>query len=316
VGKTAVIAALAGNGALALLKGITAALTGSAAMLAETFHSIADTGNQCLMLLGLRLGTKPPDEEHPFGYGKNVYFWAFVVSIMLFTVGGAWSLWEAVRHYLHPVDRQAPLWAYGVLAASCVFEAGSFAVAFRGLLQVKGDRSMRQVWEESRDPTLFTVLLEDSAALISLVIAAAGLWLSTATDNGLWDAAASAVIGLLLLAVAVVLAMENHSLLLGETAPPRVKQAIRAAVLGQPGVVGIRDLRTMHIGPHRILVVLLVQFSPELHVPEVEDLVARLQRAVAEALEGDTDSRLVVIEPAPLGRRPERRVQRASSATR
>jgi len=312
--RTAVIAALAGNAALAVLKGVSAAFTGSAAMLAETFHSVADTGNECLLLLGLRLGERPPDEEHPFGYGKNVYFWAFVVSIMLFTLGGAWSLWEAVRHFLHPIDKRPSVWAYAILAGGFLFESMSLGVALRGLLRGRGDRSFLEFWRESRDPTLLTVLLEDSAALVSLGVAAAGLWLTARTGDGLWDAAASAVIGALLLGVALVLAAENHSLLLGETAPPRVQRAIRAVVLRQPEVRGIQDLYTMHLGPSRILIVLGVHFAPELRVADVEDVIARLQRDLLEALHGETDSRLIVIEPAPPRRSaPERRSGRMRS---
>ena len=303
--RTAVIAALAGNAALAGLKGTSAAFTGSAAMLAETFHSVADTANEILLLLGMWLGARPPDESHPFGYGKNVYFWAFVVSVMLFTLGGAWSIWEGVRHYVHPVDKRASLWAYAVLGGGLVFESISFGIALRGLFRAKGPRSIRDYWRESRDPTLLTVLLEDSAALVSLVIAAAGLWLTGRTGEGVWDAAASALIGVVLLAVAVVLAFENYSLLLGETATPRVEQAIRAAVLGDRGVRGIRELHTMHLGPRRILIVLGVTFAPDLRVPEVEEAVMRVQRRIAEALGGLTDDRLVVIEPAPAnGRTP------------
>jgi cation diffusion facilitator family transporter len=217
--KTAVVAALVGNGALAVLKGTSAAFTGSAAMLAETFHSIADTANEALLLLGMRLATRPADDDHPFGHGKAVYFWAFVVSIMLFTLGGAWSIWEALRHYLHPVSKQATLWAYGVLAAAFVFESISFGVALHSLNAVRGSRPILDYWQDSRDPALLTVLLEDSAALVALPIAASGLWLTSYTGNGVWDAAASAVIGVLLLSVAVVLAIENHSLLIGESAP-------------------------------------------------------------------------------------------------
>ena len=306
--RTAVVAALVGNGALAVLKGTSAAFTGSAAMLAETFHSIADTANEALLLLGLRLARRPPDDDHPFGHGKAIYFWAFVVSIMLFTLGGGWSIWEALRHYLHPVSKQATLWAYGVLAGAFVFESISFGVALRSLNAARGSRPILEYWQDSRDPALLTVLLEDSAALVALPIAAAGLWLTASTGNGLWDAAASAVIGVLLLAVAVVLAIENHSLLIGETAPRRTEQAIRAAVLGEPGVVGIQGLHTMHLGPNQILIVLGVHFAEDLGVPAVEGIVRRLERRVVDALDGMTDARLIVIEPAPLsGPRPTKK---------
>ena len=296
--RTAVLAALAGNGMLAILKGAGALVTGSAAMLAETCHSIADTGNQCLLFLGMRLAERPPDDEHPFGYGKDVYFWGFVVSMMLFSLGGAVSVWEAVRHYLHPVVKEISLWAYGGLAAGFVFETASLAIALRELRRAKGDRSLRAYWRESRDATLITVLLEDSAALVSLTIAVVAIWLTARTGNGTWDAAGSALIGLLLLAVAVVLAFENYSLLLGERASPGVEQAIRRAVTADPAVEGIAALHTMHLGPTRILIVIEARFAPDLRATDVERAVERVQRRIIELLGHRTDSRLIVVEPS------------------
>jgi cation diffusion facilitator family transporter len=157
--RTAVLAALLGNAALAALKGVAAAFTGSAAMLAETFHSLADTGNEALLFLGMRLAARPPDERHPFGHGKDVYFWAFVVSVMLFTLGAGFSIWEAVRHYLHPVSRTESAWAYGVLAGGFVFESASLLFAVRGIRAAMGDQSFGEYWRDARDPTLPTVLL-------------------------------------------------------------------------------------------------------------------------------------------------------------
>ena len=296
--RTAVVAAFAGNGALAILKGVGALVTGSAAMLAETCHSIADTGNQCLLFLGMRLAERPPDDDHPFGYGKDVYFWGFVVSMMLFSLGGAVSVWEGVRHYLHPVRKEISLWAYGGLAAGFAFESASFAIAFRGLRRVKGSRSLRAYWRESRDATLLTVLLEDSAALISLTIAVVALWLTAHTGNGTWDAAGSALIGLVLLGVAVVLAFENYSLLLGERASRRVEETIRGIVSSDQAVTGISALHTMHLGPTRILIVVEARFAPELRAPDVERAVERVQRRIIEILGHRTDSRLIVIEPS------------------
>lgn len=302
--RTAVVAALLGNTALAVLKGAGAVFTGSAAMLAETCHSIADTGNQCLLYLGMRLAARLPDEDHPFGYGKDVYFWGFVVSVMLFTVGGAVSLWEAVRHSLHPVAKEVSLWAYGSLACGFVFESASLAVALRGLMRAKGRRSIAAYWRESRDATLLTVLLEDTAALVSLTIAVVALWLTARTGDGLWDAAGSALIGVILLGVAVVLAAENYSLLLGERASPPVERAIRDAVMSDAAVTGISGLHTMHLGPTRILIVIEVRFAPDLRTPDVERAVQRLQRRLIEVLGNRTDSRLIVVEPAPAREAP------------
>jgi cation diffusion facilitator family transporter len=297
--KSAVIAALLGNAALALLKGTSAVFTGSAAMLAETFHSIADTGNQTLLFLGMRLARRPPDEIHPFGHGMNVYFWSFVVSMMLFTLGGAFSIWEAVRHYLHPVEKTPTMWAYGVLAGAFVFESISLGVALHNLKRNAGTRSLRQYWRDSRDPTLVTVLMEDGAALVALLVAATGLWLTQTTGEGLWDAAASGLIGLLLIAVAIVLAVESHSLLIGERAPAWVEREIRSVVESEPAVTRLAELHTMHLGPRSVFIVLGLTFAGHLTAGEVEDTVAHLQRRLAERLAGLTTERLIVIEPTP-----------------
>ena len=296
--KVAVIAALLGNLALATLKGVAAALTGSASMLAETFHSIADTGNQALLLIGLRLARRPPDARHPFGHGKNVYFWAFIVSAMLFTLGGALSIWEAVRHLLHPSERTSLGWAYGVLAGGVVFEALSFGIALRSLWRAKGDRSVLEYWREVRNPTIVTVLCEDSAALVSLLVAAGGLALAQRTGDPFWDAAASAVIGAILIGVAVLLAFENYSLLLGEGAPPEIERSIRAGVEKEAGVRALHDLRTMHLGPHALLIVVTVEFAPGLDTVAIQSVVSRLRARLGAVLESATDPRLIVIEPA------------------
>jgi cation diffusion facilitator family transporter len=293
----AVMAALLGNAALAVLKGTAATLTGSSAMLAETFHSVADTGNQALLFLGMRLGRRPPDRPHPFGHGKNVYFWAFVVSMLLFSVGGAFAIWEAVRTFLHRTGEHGSLlWAYGVLAGAFVFEAISLGVALHSLREAKGNRSVRRYWRENRDPTIPTVVLEDSAALISIVVAAAGLALSSHTGSVVWDGVASGVIGVILITVAVLLAVENHSLLIGERAAPDVEARIREEASADADVVEVMALSTMHLGPHAILVTLGIRFRPELTAPRVETAIERLQARITKALEGSTDARLVVIE--------------------
>lgn len=305
--KTAVTAAFLGNAALAVLKGVAASLTGSAAMLAETFHSVADTGNQALLFLGLRLAKRPPDAHHPFGHGRDVYFWAFVVSMMLFTVGGAFSIWEGVHRFRAPVLGASPAWAFGVLAGGFVFEGASLVVAFRALGAARGGRPLGEFWRDTRDPTLLTVVLEDTAALISLAVAALGLALSLATGDTSWDAGASVVIGGVLLAVAVVLALENYSLLLGEAAPPTVEREIRQVVEADRAVQGLRALRTMALGPEEFLVVLEIVFARDLETADVEAAVRRLETAVIDAARGGTRRALVVIEPAPPMKRHRRR---------
>jgi cation diffusion facilitator family transporter len=295
--RIAVAAALVGNLALALLKAISAFVTGSAAMLAETFHSAADTGNQVLLLLGMRLGRQPPDAVHPFGYGKNVYFWAFVVSVMLFTVGGAFSIWEGLHKLRAPGQHGSLAWAFGVLAGAFVFESISLAVAVRSLRRAKGRTPLREFWRESRDPTLITVVLEDSSALLSIVLAAGGLGLSSVTGQPAWDSLASVAIGLVLIGVAIVLAFENYSLLLGEAAPPDVLARISRAAAADPAVTGVMGLRTMHLGPTSLLVVLQVDFRDELSAAEVEAAAERLRDAVAAEVGDSGKRRLIVIEP-------------------
>jgi cation diffusion facilitator family transporter len=300
--KTAVIAALGGNLALAILKGIAAAVTGSAAMLAETFHSIADTGNQVLLAVGMRLATRPPDRAHPFGHGKDIYFWAFVVSMLLFNVGGAFAIWEGI-HALRTPDAAMSrnvAWAYGVLAGAFVFESASFVVAIRSLEKVKRDLTFREFWHVNRDPTLMTVVLEDGAALVSILVAATGLTLRQLTGAEFWDGIASLLIGGILIAVALLLGFENYSLLIGEAAPPKIERKIREIASHDEAVARVVGLRTMHVGPESILVVLIVKFRDDLDVPDVEAAVARLHAAIVDALgEDTTDPRLVIVEPAP-----------------
>ena len=297
--RTAVVAALLGNGALVVLKGIAAVATGSAAMVAETFHSGADTGNQVLLLLGQRSARRPPDEAHPFGYGRSVYFWTFVVSVMLFTVGGVAAIAEAVRTFLYPHEHESFAWAYGVLAGAFVFEGISFAVAFRMVRRVQGTRPFPKFWRDSRDPTLLTVLLEDSAALASIVIAGVGIAIGQVTGNPRWDGAASVVIGLILLAVAVMLAFETYTLLLGETAPPEVQARLREAAARDPALARVVSLHTMHLGPDALLVVVGAQFRDELTAAEVAAAVNRIQEGMRAVLDDRTTARMIVIEPTP-----------------
>jgi cation diffusion facilitator family transporter len=297
--KTAVIAALAGNAALAALKGVSAAATGSAAMLAETFHSIADTGNQLLLLLGMRLAQRPPDEARPFGHGRNVYFWAFVVSVMLFSLGGAFAIWEAIVKLRQGGEHATSAWTYGVLAGGFVFEAASLGVALHSFRKAKGVASLRKFWRDNRDPTLTTVILEDTAALFSLLVAATGIRLSEVTGDSVWDAAASGIIGVVLIAVALLLAAENYSLIIGESAAPEREARIRAAIESDAAVERLAGLYTTHLAPESVLVVAQVKFRPHVRLAELEAAVGRLEERVAPLAGSQTTRRMIVIEPAP-----------------
>jgi cation diffusion facilitator family transporter len=306
--SVAVAAAFTGNAALAVLKGVAAFSSGSAAMLAETLHSVADTGNQALLFLGLRLAKRPPDAHHPFGHGRDVYFWAFIVAMTLFTLGGAGSIWEAVHRFRNPEPRESSVWAFAVLGAGFLFESGAFAVAFHSLGKVRRGRRLTEYWRDNRDPTIITVLLEDAAALLSLTLATAGLTLNHLTGSSTWDALASLLIGVVLLIVAGVLAFENYSLLLGEAAAPPVQRKIRTLVEADAAVVDLRKLRTMALGPQEFLVVLEVAFVPDLTAVAVAAAVRRLEDGIVAELEGATRRTLVVIEPAP----PRRAARRAA----
>jgi cation diffusion facilitator family transporter len=296
--KAAVVAAFAGNAALAALKAVAAAMTGSAAMLAETFHSLSDTGNQALLLLGMRLARRPPEPRHPFGHGRNVYFWAFVVSIVLFTAGGAFSIWEGVEKFLHPRGEPGGYpWAYGVLAGALVFESMSITVALRALAQVKGRQSIADYVRDNRDPMLLTVVLEDAAALTSILLAAGGIALMQVTGRVVWDAIASGAIGLTLIAVAIVLAYENYSLLLGESASPTTQALIRRAIESDVAVAGLITLYTVHLAPDELLVAAVVDFKDHLTAPEIETAVQRLHEAIRAAL-ATPRPRFILIEAA------------------
>jgi cation diffusion facilitator family transporter len=299
---TAVIAALLGNGTLATIKGVVAAMTGSSGMLAETFHSVADTGAQGLLFLGLRRARRRPDRGHPFGHGKDVYFWSFVVAVMLFTLGGAFSIGEAVHKLRNPGEHESVGWAYAVLATGFVVESITFGVAWRSLTRARRGRSIAMFWRETRDPTLLTVLLENAAALVSPIVAAAGLLLTQMTGRSTWDAIASGVIGVLLIAVAVVLAFENYSLLIGEAAPKRVEDRVRGAIEADSGVETIHSLATMHVGPAEVVVLVTVGLTDRAR-DRVEATIARLHRRVTEALGSEAKAQAIAIEPSRSARR-------------
>jgi cation diffusion facilitator family transporter len=295
--RTAVLAALAGNGALALSKGVAAAMTGSTAMIAETLHSIADTGNQLLLLVGMRLARRPPDDSHPFGYGSNVYFWSFVVAGLIFTIGGSAAILEGIETLRHPSPPESFFWAYAVLGASVVFESFGFVAGMRGVNRDRGRTPLHQYLHESRDPTLLVVVCEDGAALVSIGIALAGLGLTQATGNRMWDGAASCLIGLLLVGVAAFLAYETYSLLIGEPATQPLRTQIRRVVEGDGDVDRLVALHTLHLGPETVLVALGVHFRPDLSAADVEHGVQRLQTAIERELDGLTNPRLILIEP-------------------
>lgn len=250
----AVLAALAANFGIAITKFIAFLLTGSASMLAESVHSVADTGNEVLLLVGHGRSDRPRSEDHPFGFGRERYFYAFVVSVMLFTVGAAFSIYDGVHKVITPAEIHDSLIAFIVLGASMVLEAFSLRTAIREANKVRGGRNWGTFIRRTKSPELPVVLLEDTAALIGLVFAFAGVGLSVGTGNGRWDGVGSLGIGVLLATAAAILAMEMKSLLIGESASSDVQRRIVAALEDGPELAGVIHLRTVHIGPDSVLV--------------------------------------------------------------
>lgn len=250
----AVVAAFAANLGIAVIKFVAFLLTGSASMLAEAVHSVADTGNEVLLLVGRDRSSRPASPEHPFGFGRERYFYGFVVSVMLFTVGAAFSVYDGVHKIMNPEPVHSPLVAFGVLVLSAVLEGFSLRTGIREANRVRGGRNWGAFIRRSKAPELPVVLLEDVAALIGLVFAFAGVALSVLTSDGRWDGAGSLGIGLLLATAAAILAVEMKSLLIGESASPEMQRMIIAALEDGPDLVRVIHLRTVHISPDSVLV--------------------------------------------------------------
>jgi len=250
----AVFAAFAANLGIAVAKFVAFLLTGSASMLAEAVHSLADTGNELLLIIGRGRSNRPRSEQHPFGFGRERYFYGFVVSVMLFTVGATFSVYDGVHKILSPEPVHSPWVDYGVLALSAVLEAFSLRTGVREANRLRGGRGWGTFIRHAKAPELPVVLLEDTAALIGLVFAFAGVALSAVTGDGRWDGAGSLGIGALLATAAAILAVETKSLLIGESASAEMQQMILAALEEGPGIMGVIHLRTVHIGPDSLLV--------------------------------------------------------------
>ena len=281
--KKVVFAALAGNALIAVTKFAASAVTGSSAMLSEAIHSLVDTGNQALLLLGMQRAAKPADSQHPFGYGMELYFWAFVVAILLFALGAGVSVYEGIDKLRFPHHVSNPHINFIVLGIAMVFESAAWAVAFRQFRKQKGARGYLEGVRHSKDPVVFVVLFEDTAAVLGLIAAFIGIALSIHFGNSLFDAAAAIVIGIILAITALFLALECKGLLIGEGASGAVVSGVKNIVEAHPGILAVNELLTMHLGPEDILLNISIDFSDELTSGGVERAISDLERQIKEA---------------------------------
>ncbi|HVS56543.1 MAG TPA: cation diffusion facilitator family transporter [Casimicrobiaceae bacterium] len=280
--RVAVYGAIAANVAIAVTKFVVAGMTGSSAMLSEGIHSAVDTFNGVLLLVGLKLSQRPATPEHPFGHGKELYFWGLIVAVLIFGLGGGLSFYEGVQQVRHPQPMQNPMWNYVVLGIAAVFEGSSFVIALRQFLKQAGNTPFWEALHRSKDPTTYTVLAEDSAALIGLVVAALGIALSQRFDKPVLDGTASLIIGLLLAGVAVALIWESRSLLIGEGIRPETARAIRGIALAQPKVRDVGRVLSMYVGPDDVLVTMDLDFDDGTAAADAGAAIAAIERQVRE----------------------------------
>jgi cation diffusion facilitator family transporter len=281
--KLVIYAALAGNALISVTKFIAAAVTGSAAMMAEGIHSLVDTGNQVLLLHGMRRAKKPADARFPFGHGKEIYFWCFVVAIMVFALGSGVSIYEGVHRVLHPEVVTDPIVNYIVLAVAFVFEGAAWWMAWRAFRGQRHGRSIARTVQTSKDPTTFVVLFEDSAALLGLIVAAVGLTLSQVLDMPVFDGVASIGIGVILAVTAMWLAMRTKSLLIGEAAEPALVADVTSRAAALPAVVAVNEVLTLHMGPDYVLLNISVDFADDLPAGDIERAIEALTREIRDA---------------------------------
>jgi len=285
----AVLGALFANAVIAVLKLVAALMTGSSGMMAEALHSIADTTNQVFLLLGLRFYKRPASKKHPFGYGKERFFWSFIAAIFIFGVGATYAIYEGIVKLSHPHAPENLKWAYWVLGFSFLLEAASIALAIYQEVKEANHEGLTffEYIRESKDPTAKTVIFEDSAALLGIIIAAAGLYLtenhSGPGDGAYWDGLASILIGVVLAIVAFVLARSSRGLLLGEAANPKSRQAIKAAIESHPNVVKLLELLTMHLAPKQILINAHVNLRDDLVTDEIEQTNEEIESLIRQA---------------------------------
>lgn len=281
--KKVIYAALIGNSLIAVCKFIAATFTGSSAMFSEGVHSVVDSGNQLLLLYGIKRSQRSPDRSHPFGYAMELYFWTFVVAILIFAVGAGISFYEGFRHVFHPEPIKAPAWNYVVLILSMIFEGVAWTIAYRAFNKERGSAPFLKAVRQSKDPTVFTVLFEDSAAMLGLIIAFVGVAGSHLFELHWLDGLASIGIGVILASVAILLAIESKGLLIGESADPKVTKDLRDLIMRKPNVKELNELLTMHLGPNDILLNVSIDFVDGITAEEVERAISEIEQEIKEA---------------------------------
>jgi cation diffusion facilitator family transporter len=282
--KTTVWAAVIGNSLVAITKIVAAMISGSAAMVSEAIHSVVDTGNEALLLYGMRRSRLRPDDEHPFGYGRELYFWSFIVALLLFGFGCVASIVQGIDHIRHPHPIEHAWVIYSVLGLSLLFEGSSWLVAWKGFQPSLGDKSYLAAITTSKDPPQFVVLLEDTAALIGIAIVFVGTWASIRWDEPRIDGIASIAVGVLLGAVSMLLARESKALLIGERADPKLQKEVFAIARATPGVVCPNGLVSTQLAPDQVVVALSVKFEDRLTTPEIETIVVEMERRIRQAM--------------------------------
>jgi len=278
--RKVIYAALAGNLLIALTKFAASLWTGSSAMMSEGVHSVVDTSNQILLLYGISRSSKPPDEDHPLGYGRELYFWSFIVALLIFSLGAGVSIYEGIVHISAPVHITDPAVNYIVLGISFVFEGTTFLIALKEFNKLRGPLGYFQAVHLSKDPPSFLVLFEDSAALIGIVIAFTGTFSASQLGMPVLDGLASIGIGIVLALTATFLARESKGLLIGEGARGRTMRSIRQIAAEQPGVEHVNDLVTVHLAPQQVVAALSLEFKDELTTPQIENAVANIERRI------------------------------------
>jgi cation diffusion facilitator family transporter len=308
----AVWAALAGNLLVAAAKFAAAVMTGSAAMLSEAVHSLVDTLNEVLLLYGIARSARPADRQHPLGYARELYFWSFVVALLIFALGAGVSAYQGIERVLNPQPIERPAIIFVVLAASMLFESGSWLVGARAFRASKRNLSWWEAFRQSKDPPAFIVVFEDSAALLGILVAAAGTAAAIMTDDSRWDGIASLLIAAILAGVAALLARESKALLIGERADPALSDAILRIAAGLPGVCSANSIVTVQLAPKSIVATLSLDFFDYMRAPDIEGAVVELEKQIRSA---HPEVAALFVKPQSVLVAAERRGQTASIMT-